>query len=177
MTENKEKNEVKEQPRCWIPNRGMPEFVPDTEIRRLRAVIAEKDALIEKFKAYDAERKAYYEGIVRDYNDMKQYCNEFNDALKKVCSDNDFDKSDLKRCKKLFKQWVSYKLDALRFQETLSRALSHLNTDIAADIVRLDSLVDRLPTFADIELFTDALSRLRSHADDLRGYLKRTPNT
>ena len=56
----------------YSPNRGMPRFVGSTEIRRLSKVIEEKNALIEKFRKYDEERKAYYADFMEEYEAMKE---------------------------------------------------------------------------------------------------------
>ena len=58
-----QKENQQEPEKSYILNKGLPRFVGDTEFKRLRAVIDEKNALIEKFKAYDEERKAYYKDI------------------------------------------------------------------------------------------------------------------
>lgn len=39
------------------------ELTPEMEIKRLKAVIDEKNKCIEAFKKYDAERKAYYASL------------------------------------------------------------------------------------------------------------------
>ena len=71
----------------YILNKGLPRFVGDTEFKRLRAVIDEKNALIEKFKAYDEERKAYYKDIqnlVDRLTDEKKALHEENAKLCKT---------------------------------------------------------------------------------------------
>lgn len=67
---NKETQESDVKP--YILNKGLPRFVGRTEFRRLDKVIQEKNALIERFKQYDEERKAYYAGFIEDYNEMKE---------------------------------------------------------------------------------------------------------
>ena len=39
----------------YVLNKGMPRFVGKTEIVRLRKVVDEKNAIIEKFQKYDEE--------------------------------------------------------------------------------------------------------------------------
>lgn len=49
------------------------ELTPEMEIKRLKAVIEEKNKCIEAFKRYDAERKVYYSSLEKEckYADSK----------------------------------------------------------------------------------------------------------
>lgn len=57
------------------------ELTPEAEIRRLNAVIEQKNKTIEAFKKYDAERKAYYRHFEANYKLMEE---EFNQFVEKV---------------------------------------------------------------------------------------------
>ena len=50
---------TEEEVKAYIPNRNL-QLTLSGEVKRLRKVIEEKDALITKFKKYDEERKSYY---------------------------------------------------------------------------------------------------------------------
>ena len=58
------------------------------EIIRLRKVIDEKNALIEHFKRYDAERKKQYTTMEENYKIMEERFSEINEAIDK-CEDLD----------------------------------------------------------------------------------------
>ena len=56
-------------------------LTPEAEIRRLNAVIEQKNKAIEAFKKYDAERKAYYRHFEANYRLIEE---EFNQFVEKV---------------------------------------------------------------------------------------------
>lgn len=66
--------------KAYIPNLHL-ELTPQTEIRRLRKVIEEKNDCIAKFKKYDEERKSYYRRFEQNYEMMEERFNEFIDAI------------------------------------------------------------------------------------------------
>ena len=162
-----------EQVPGYIINRDMPQFTPATEIRRLRRVIAEKDELIKKFKAYDQQRKAYYAAFEEDYKAMKDSFDEFNAALTAICNDGYVEKSDLKRLKKLFSLWLGFKHDAAAAKVAMNQALQQC-TPLDGDIVRLRKMLASLPRFSDIEDFSATIAQVQGHVDALRGTLSKT---
>ena len=74
-----------EPEKSYILNKGLPRFVGDTEFKRLRAVIDEKNALIEKFKAYDEERKAYYKDIQNLVDKLTEEKKALHEENAKLC--------------------------------------------------------------------------------------------
>lgn len=56
-------------------------LTPEAEIRRLNAVIEQKNKAIEAFKKYDAGRKEYYRHFEANYKLMEE---EFNQFVEKV---------------------------------------------------------------------------------------------
>lgn len=64
----------------YIPNKNL-KLTPDVEIKRLRKVIDEKNALIEKFKSYDAQRNDYVRRLQKNYELMEERFVDFNNAL------------------------------------------------------------------------------------------------
>lgn len=88
-----------EEVRVWIPNRNL-QLTQKAEIERLRKVINEKDALIEKFKRYDSERTEYCHRLEQNYSLMEERFGEFADAI------NDCDEID-DGTKEFYKEVVS----------------------------------------------------------------------
>ena len=78
---------TEEEVKAYIPNRNF-QLTLSGEVKRLRKVIEEKDALITKFKKYDEERKAYYRRFEQNYEMMEKRFNEFLEAI------NDCDEID-----------------------------------------------------------------------------------
>lgn len=76
-----------EEVKIWIPNRNL-QLTQKAEIERLRKVIQEKDAIIEKFKKYDAERTEYCHRLEQNYSLMEERFCEFADAINE-CDDID----------------------------------------------------------------------------------------
>lgn len=78
---------TEEEVKAYIPNLHL-ELTQAAEIKRLRKVIDEKNAAIEKFKKYDEERKTYYHRFEKNYEMMEERFNEFLDAVND-CEDID----------------------------------------------------------------------------------------
>lgn len=78
---------TEEEVKAYIPNRNF-QLTLSGEVKRLRKVIEEKDALITKFKKYDEERKAYYRRFEQNYEMMEKRFDEFLEAIND-CDDID----------------------------------------------------------------------------------------
>ena len=78
---------TEDEVRAYLPNLRL-QLTQKAEIERLRKVIQEKDALIEKFKKYDAERTEYCHRLEQNYSLMEDRFNEFCDAIND-CDDID----------------------------------------------------------------------------------------
>ena len=78
---------TEEEVKAYIPNLHL-ELTQAAEIKRLRKVIDEKNAAIEKFKKYDEERKTYYHRFEKNYEMMEERFNEFLEAIND-CDDID----------------------------------------------------------------------------------------
>lgn len=78
---------TEEEVKAYIPNRNL-QLTLSGEVKRLRKVIEEKDALITKFKKYDEERKAYYRRFEQNYEMMEKRFDEFLEAIND-CDDID----------------------------------------------------------------------------------------
>lgn len=78
---------TEEEVKAYNPNRNF-QLTLSGEVKRLRKVIEEKDALITKFKKYDEERKAYYRRFEQNYEMMEKRFDEFLEAIND-CDDID----------------------------------------------------------------------------------------
>lgn len=85
--ENLDKKGQTEEVKPYMLNRDL-QFTPLCEIKRLRKVIEEKDALIAKFKKYDEERKSYYRRFEQNYQMMEEKFGDFLEAINE-CDDID----------------------------------------------------------------------------------------
>lgn len=71
---------TEEEAKNYTPNRNL-QLSLSCEIKRLRKVIFEKNAQIEKFKRYDAGRKSYYERLEQNCALMEERFAEINGAI------------------------------------------------------------------------------------------------
>ena len=164
---NKETHESDVKP--YILNKGLPRFVGRTEFRRLDKVIQEKNALIERFKQYDEERKAYYAGFIEDYNEMKESFDHFNEELMKVVEDGDLDQSDYRKVMKLYRNWLTYKSNCELYRDKLCGARQSV-CDIRNDIDRLEALMGQLSPeeISHQEQIISRMFTMRKHLDNLQ---------
>lgn len=66
--------------KSYTPNRNLQLTLP-SEVERLKKVIKEKDALISKFKSYDAKRTDEFRRLQQNNKIMEERFVEFNDAI------------------------------------------------------------------------------------------------
>lgn len=161
---------AQQQPeRGYVANKGMPRFVGKTEITRLRKVVEEKNALIEKFKKYDEERKAYYSTFMEEYNEMKESFDLFSQELLEVVEDGDMSQSEHKKFLKLYKNWFTYKSKAELYKGKLANARESVR-DVKDDIKKLEDLLGRylIGSTSDLELIITRMFTMRKHLDTLQ---------
>ena len=161
-----------EPERGYVPNKGMPKFVGKTEFRRLRKIIDEKNALIEKFKKYDEERKEYYSAFMDDYKEMKESFDLFSQELLKVVDDGEMAPSEHKKFLKLYKNWFTYKSKAEYYKNRLVSARESVR-DVRDDVGKLEDLLGRLALGSPgyIEVVVQRMMVMRKHLDILQSKL------
>ena len=161
--------EATEREEGYSPNRRLPHFVGPTEIRRLNKVIAEKNALIEKFREYDEERKSYYAGFMEEYEAMKESFEQFTQELQKVFEDEERTPSDYKKILRLYRNWLDYKNNAEHYKEKLAAARESVR-DVREDIAKLEDLLGRLEfeCTSDLERVVARMFTMRKHLDVLQ---------
>lgn len=153
----------------YRPNSGMPAFVGNTEIKRLNKVLDEKNALIEKFRKYDEERKAYYAERMEEYEEMKNSFDQFSEELLKVVDDGDMEQSEYRKFLKLYRNWFIYKANADLYKSKLADARDSVR-DLREDIKKLeDSLVKLdIDKINDLEVLALRMCTMRKHLDTLQ---------
>lgn len=154
----------------YVINKGMPGFVCDVEIKRLRKVVDEKNALIEKYKKYDEERKAYYANFMEEYSEMKESFTQFTDELVKVVEDGEMSHSEHKRFVKLYGKWLTYKNHAMLYKNAIATA-RHGVKDLVQDLKVLETLVLNAGDMTLIEQLTDRIHVMHQHLDTVRSRL------
>ena len=161
---------AEQEERGYVINKGMPRFVGDVEIKRLRKVVDEKNAAIEAFKKYDEERKAYYAGLTEEYEEMKSSFTQFNEELLKVVQDGDMSQSEYKRFMKLYGHWLTYKNNANLYKNVITTAKQGVK-DLIKDLNKLEVLVLNAGDMTLIEQLTDRIHVMHQHLDTVRSRL------
>lgn len=94
---------TEEEDRGYIPNRKL-QLTQKAEIVRLKKVIEEKNALIDKFKKYDEERKLHYSRFEQNYEMMEEQYNEWRSFI-----DDELGEKTVKKFEKLKKEYQEKK--------------------------------------------------------------------
>lgn len=173
----------------YVINKGMPRFVGDTEIKRLRKVVDEKNALIEKFKKYDEERKAYYQDIENAVETLKadnealkkenaKLCKNvemlrkkqeplFAPELRKLMESGDMTITEYEKFMNLYAYWLQHRNDVMFYKSRLKTGRGSVK-DLKGD---LQSIKDILSNAGDMELLDRLSERMLSmtaHLDTLQ---------
>lgn len=156
--------------RTYVPNRRLPDFVGDTEIRRLKKVIEEKNSLIAKFKKYDEERKAYVANLQEEYGNMKDFVDSFSEELKEAYQEGELDRQDFDVMMKLFGQWYGYKNSSRLYHGKLKAARSSVR-DLKDDLTKLEELLKGVGNISTIISVSDRFMIARQHLDVLAAKL------
>lgn len=153
----------------YVLNKGLPRFVGHTEIKRLRKVVEEKNALIEKFKKYDEVRKAYYADLMEEYEEMKSSFDQFTLELMNTVEDGDIDSSEQKKILKLYRNWYTYKRKQDLYKEKLVDA-RHSVKDLREDLTKLENLLGKLSfgNTTEVEQVVERMFVMRKHLDTLQ---------
>lgn len=154
----------------YITNKGMPSFVGDVEIKRLRKIIDEKNTVIESFKKYDEVRKEYYAGMMEDFKEMKSSFDQFNEELLKVVDDGDMTKSDYKRFMKLYANWLAYKNEVILYKNTMSSVRQNLKS-LVVDLKKLECMTKDIADMSLLETVTERIYVMRQHLEVARSHL------
>lgn len=153
----------------YSPNRRMPRFVGSTEIRRLSKVIEEKNSLIEKFRKYDEERKAYYADFMEEYESMKESFDQFTLELKNILDDEGREPSEYKKVLRLYRNWLTYKNNAEHYKDKLASARESVR-EIKDDVRKLEEVLGQLDleSMSGLEHVVSRMFAMRKHLDTLQ---------
>ena len=154
----------------YVPNKGMPRFVGEVENKRLRKVIEEKDALIEKFKKYDEERKAYCAKLQSEYKDMKDFVDSFTEELKELQYEENICHEDYEEIIKLYGQWYGYKNRSQLYKGKLKAARASIK-DLKDDVNKLEELMTGIGNIRTTMKISDRFMLMRQHLEVLMSKL------
>ena len=154
----------------YVLNKGLPRFVGHTEIKRLRKVVDEKNALIEKFKKYDEDRKAYYAGLLEENEELKESLTHFSEELMKVVQEGDMTDSEYKKFLKLYGRWLTYKNDMNRYKGHIAIARQGIK-DLEQDLKKLENMVVDAGEMTLLERLTERIHVMHQHLDTVRSRL------
>lgn len=173
MSEREEGASVQnaEQPvKCYVTNKGMPPFVGDVEIKRLRKIIDEKNVIIEAFKKYDEERKEYYAGMADDLKELKSAFDQFNMELLKVVDDGEMTKSEYRRFMKLYANWLAYKNEVIMYKNLFFSVRQSLK-ELGDDLNTLERITRGISEMSLLEQVTERIYVMRQHLTSTRSRL------
>lgn len=173
----------------YILNKGLPRFVGDTEFKRLRAVIDEKNALIEKFKAYDEERKAYYKDIqnlVDRLTDEKKALHEenaklcktieklrkkqeplFAPELRQLMETGEMTASEYEKFMTLYAFWLQHRNDVMFYKSRLKTGRGSVK-DLKGDIQSIKAILMNAGDMELLDRLSERLLSMTAHLDTLQ---------
>lgn len=159
------------------PNKCLPRFVGDAEIKSLRKVVDEKNAVIEKFKASDEEQKTCIAGLQKElaktkeeYADLKEFADSFKEELEEVFVNNDISQDDYSWLVKIFGQWYTYKNHSKFYLGKLQSASSCIR-DLKDDLTELEEITKGLGNIRSATKIADRFLAVRQHFDNLASML------
>ena len=178
-----------EPEKSYILNKGLPRFVGDTEFKRLRAVIDEKNALIEKFKAYDEERKAYYKDIqnlVDRLTDEKKALHEenaklcktieklrkkqeplFAPELRQLMETGEMTASEYEKFMNLYAFWLQHRNDVMFYKSRLKTGRGSVK-DLKGDIQSIKAILMNAGDMELLDRLSERLLSMTAHLDTLQ---------
>lgn len=178
-----------EPERPYILNKGLPRFVGNTEFKRLRAVIDEKNALIEKFKAYDEERKAYYKDIqnlVDRLTDEKKALHEenaklcktieklrkkqeplFAPELRQLMETGKMTASEYEKFMNLYAFWLQHRNDVMFYKSRLKTGRGSVK-DLKGDIQSIKAILMNAGDMELLDRLSERLLSMTAHLDTLQ---------
>lgn len=140
------------------------------ENTRLRKALAERNrqfqALVEKYRSYDEERKAYYAAFEEEYADMKESFDSFNEELLKVSDDGTFRDGERKSILRLFRNWYTYKKNAAYYHDRLASGRKAVK-GIEKDVESIRELIRKDPDTEVITAICERSAVLQTHLDAL----------
>lgn len=173
----------------YVLNKGMPRFVGQTEIKRLRKVVEEKNALIEKFKKYDEERKEYYKNI-QDLVDRLESENSelkkentklltnveklrkkqeplFAPELRGLMESGDMTASEYEKFMNLYAYWLQHRNDVMFYKSRLKTGRGSVK-DLKSDIQSIKAILMNAGDMELLDRLSERMLSMTAHLDTLQ---------
>ena len=172
----------------YVLNKGLPRFVGQTEIKRLRKVVEEKNALIEKFKKYDEERKEYYKNI-QDLVDRLESENSelkkenaklltnveklrkkqeplFAPELRGLMESGDMTASEYEKFMNLYAYWLQHRNDVMFYKSRLKTGRGSVK-DLKSDIQSIKAILMNAGDMELLDRLSERMLSMTAHLDTL----------
>lgn len=186
--EHGSEQEQQENP-AYVLNKGLPRFVGQTEIKRLRKVVEEKNALIEKFKKYDEERKEYYKNI-QDLVDRLESENSelkkenaklqtnveklrkkqeplFAPELRGLMESGDMTASEYEKFMNLYAYWLQHRNDVMFYKSRLKTGRGSVK-DLKSDIQSIKAILMNAGDMELLDRLSERMLSMTAHLDTLQ---------
>lgn len=186
--EHSSEQEQQEVP-AYVLNKGLPRFVGQTEIKRLRKVVEEKNALIEKFKKYDEERKEYYKNI-QDLVDRLESENSelkkenaklltnveklrkkqeplFAPELRGLMESDDMTASEYEKFMNLYAYWLQHRNDVMFYKSRLKTGRGSVK-DLKSDIQSIKAILMNAGDMELLDRLSERMLSMTAHLDTLQ---------
>lgn len=173
----------------YVLNKGLPRFVGQTEIKRLRKVVDEKNALIEKFKKYDEERKEYYKNI-QDLVDRLESENSelkkenaklqtnveklrkkqeplFAPELRGLMESGDMTASEYEKFMNLYAYWLQHRNDVMFYKSRLKTGRGSVK-DLKSDIQSIKAILMNAGDMELLDRLSERMLSMTAHLDTLQ---------
>lgn len=174
---------------AYVLNKGLPRFVGQTEIKRLRKVVEEKNALIEKFKKYDEERKEYYKNI-QDLVDRLESENSelkkenaklltnveklrkkqeplFAPELRGLMESGDMTASEYEKFMNLYAYWLQHRNDVMFYKSRLKTGRGSVK-DLKSDIQSIKAILMNAVDMELLDRLSERMLSMTAHLDTLQ---------
>ena len=174
---------------AYVLNKGLPRFVGQTEIKRLRKVVEEKNALIEKFKKYDEERKEYYKNI-QDLVDRLESENSelkkentklltnveklrkkqeplFAPELRGLMESGDMTASEYEKFMNLYAYWLQHRNDVMFYKSRLKTGRGSVK-DLKSDIQSIKAILMNAGDMELLDRLSERMLSMTAHLDTLQ---------
>lgn len=174
---------------AYVLNKGLPRFVGQTEIKRLRKVVEEKNELIEKFKKYDEERNEYYKNIQdlvdRLGGENKELKKEnitlqtnieklrkkqeplFAPELRKLMESGDMTISEYEKFMNLYAYWLQHRNDVMFYKSRLKTGRGSVK-DLKSDIQSIKAILMNAGDMELLDRLSERMLSMTAHLDTLQ---------
>lgn len=176
-------------------NEDMPEFIPSVEIRRLKAVLTQKNMPISHFKDYDECRKEYVKQIeteneqlrcevkrlesgIKGVEHEKELLTQnlfkarknkepmFVPELKSLMESGDMTVSEYERFMKLYAYWLEHR-NMVNFYKSRLKTGRQSTKDLMGDIKSIKEILIKAGDMELLDELSSCMLRITAHLDTL----------